>query len=71
MIILGSNVDCATTTEQSVKEKKLRSLNDVLGKKPKNLKVAKNSTGNWVLLNVFIFYYTKAFFIIDYCNFIS
>ncbi|NXL24006.1 ATAD5 protein, partial [Setophaga kirtlandii] len=45
VIILGSNMDSATTTEQSVKEKKLRSLNDVLGKKPKNLKVAKNSTG--------------------------
>ncbi|NWZ16395.1 ATAD5 protein, partial [Agelaius phoeniceus] len=45
VIILGSNVDSVTTTEQSVKEKKLRSLNDVLGKKPKNLKVAKNSNG--------------------------
>nr|XP_030143367.3 ATPase family AAA domain-containing protein 5 isoform X2 [Taeniopygia guttata] len=45
VIILGSNVDSVTTTEQSVKEKKLRSLNDVLGKKSKNLKVAKNSNG--------------------------
>lgn len=50
-------MDNVTTAEQSVKEKKLRSLNDVLGKKSKNLKVAKNSSGNWVLLNVFIFYY--------------
>ncbi|OWK58291.1 ATPase family AAA domain-containing protein 5 [Lonchura striata] len=45
VIILGSNVDSVTATEQSVKEKKLRSLNDVLGKKSKNLKVAKNSNG--------------------------
>ncbi|XP_039572365.1 ATPase family AAA domain-containing protein 5 [Passer montanus] len=45
VIILGSNVDSGTTAEQSVKEKKLRSLNDVLGKKSKNLKVAKNSNG--------------------------
>ncbi|NWT70501.1 ATAD5 protein, partial [Prunella himalayana] len=45
VIILGSNVDSVTTTEQSVKEKKLRSLNDVLGKKSKNLKVSKNSNG--------------------------
>ncbi|KAM7035525.1 ATPase family AAA domain-containing protein 5 isoform 2-T2 [Acridotheres tristis] len=45
VIIVGSSMDSVTTTEQSVKEKKLRSLNDVLGKKPKNLKVAKNSNG--------------------------
>ncbi|XP_068065795.1 ATPase family AAA domain-containing protein 5 [Anomalospiza imberbis] len=45
VIILGSNMDSVTTTEQSGKEKKLRSLNDVLGKKSKNLKVAKNSKG--------------------------
>ncbi|NXQ12377.1 ATAD5 protein, partial [Peucedramus taeniatus] len=45
VIILGSDMDSVTTTEQSVKEKKLRSLNDVLGKKSKNLKVAKNSNG--------------------------
>ncbi|NXL77130.1 ATAD5 protein, partial [Leptocoma aspasia] len=45
VIILGSRVDSVTTTEQSVKEKKLRSLNDVLGKKSKNLKVSKNSNG--------------------------
>ncbi|NXO79002.1 ATAD5 protein, partial [Sitta europaea] len=45
VIILGSSMDNVTTTEQSVKEKKLRSLNDVLGKMSKNLKVAKNSNG--------------------------
>ncbi|NWZ64138.1 ATAD5 protein, partial [Acrocephalus arundinaceus] len=45
VIILGSSMDNVTTTEQSVKEKKLQSLNDVLGKKSKNLKVAKNSHG--------------------------
>ncbi|NXI05629.1 ATAD5 protein, partial [Pachycephala philippinensis] len=45
VIILDSSVNNVTTTEQSVKEKKLRSLNDVLGKKSKNLKVAKNSSG--------------------------
>ncbi|NWT14410.1 ATAD5 protein, partial [Vireo altiloquus] len=45
VIILDSSVNSVTATEQSVKEKKLRSLNDVLGKKSKNLKVAKNSSG--------------------------
>ncbi|KAM4890455.1 ATPase family AAA domain-containing protein 5 [Sylvia borin] len=45
VIILGSSMDNVTTTEQSVKEKKLRSLNDVLGKKSTNWKVAKNSNG--------------------------
>ncbi|NXS86298.1 ATAD5 protein, partial [Erpornis zantholeuca] len=45
VIILDSSVNSVTTTEQSVKGKKLRSLNDVLGKKSKNLKVAKNSSG--------------------------
>lgn len=55
-------MDSVTTTEESVKEKKLRSLNDVLGKKSKNLKVAKNSNGNWVLLNVFIFYYRNVLY---------
>ncbi|NXS20126.1 ATAD5 protein, partial [Mystacornis crossleyi] len=45
VIILDSSVNSVTTTEQSVKEKKLRSLNDVLGKKSKTLKVAKNSNG--------------------------
>ncbi|NWV43067.1 ATAD5 protein, partial [Grantiella picta] len=45
VIILDSSVDSVTTAEQSVKEKKLRSLNDVLGKKSKNLKVVKNSSG--------------------------
>ncbi|NXE34180.1 ATAD5 protein, partial [Ptilorrhoa leucosticta] len=44
VIILDSSMN-SVTTEQSVKEKKLRSLNDVLGKKSKNLKVAKNSSG--------------------------
>lgn len=55
-------MDSVTTTEESVKEKKLRSLNDVLGKKSKNLKVAKNSNGNWVLLNAFIFYYINVLY---------
>ncbi|NXC60033.1 ATAD5 protein, partial [Aleadryas rufinucha] len=45
VIILDSSVNSVTTAEQSVKEKKLRSLNDVLGKKSKSLKVAKNSSG--------------------------
>ncbi|NWI51237.1 ATAD5 protein, partial [Calyptomena viridis] len=45
VIILDSSVGSVTTAEQSVKQKKLRSLNDVLGKKSKNLKVAKNSNG--------------------------
>ncbi|NXO29269.1 ATAD5 protein, partial [Cisticola juncidis] len=45
VIILNSSVDNVTTAEQNVKGKKLRSLNDVLGKKSKNLKVAKNSNG--------------------------
>ncbi|NXH81805.1 ATAD5 protein, partial [Edolisoma coerulescens] len=45
VIILDSSGNSVPTTEQSVKEKKLRSLNDVLGKKSKNLKVAKNSSG--------------------------
>ncbi|NXB67516.1 ATAD5 protein, partial [Struthidea cinerea] len=45
VIILDTSVNSVSTTEQSVKEKKLRSLNDVLGKKSKNLKVAKNSSG--------------------------
>ncbi|NWW32922.1 ATAD5 protein, partial [Panurus biarmicus] len=45
VIILDSNMENVTTTEQSVKDKKLRSLNDVLGKKSKNLKGAKSSNG--------------------------
>ncbi|NWZ98679.1 ATAD5 protein, partial [Nesospiza acunhae] len=45
VIILDSKVDSVITTEQSVNEKKLRSLNDVLGKKSKNLKAVKNSNG--------------------------
>ncbi|NXS06498.1 ATAD5 protein, partial [Neodrepanis coruscans] len=44
VIILDSSVS-SVTSEQSVKQKKLRSLNDVLGKKSRNLKVAKNSHG--------------------------
>ncbi|NWQ58882.1 ATAD5 protein, partial [Neopipo cinnamomea] len=45
VIILDSSVSSVTTTEQSVKPKKLRSLNDVLGKKSKNVKVVKSSNG--------------------------
>ncbi|NXK48874.1 ATAD5 protein, partial [Chauna torquata] len=37
--------NAATTTMQNVKQKSLRSLNDVLGKKSRNLKVSKNSNG--------------------------
>ncbi|NXL28595.1 ATAD5 protein, partial [Glaucidium brasilianum] len=43
VIILDSGLSNATTTEQNVKQKNLRSLNDVLGKKSRNSKVAKNS----------------------------
>ncbi|KFQ74293.1 ATPase family AAA domain-containing protein 5, partial [Phoenicopterus ruber ruber] len=45
VIILDSSLSNATTTVQNVKQKNLRSLNDVLGKKSRNLKVAKNSNG--------------------------
>ncbi|NWS10457.1 ATAD5 protein, partial [Pachyramphus minor] len=45
VIVLDSSVSSVTTTEQTVKPKKLRSLNDVLGKKSKNLKVVKSSNG--------------------------
>ncbi|NXF75802.1 ATAD5 protein, partial [Sclerurus mexicanus] len=45
VIILDTSMRSVTATEQSVKPKKLRSLNDVLGKKSKNLKVVKNSNG--------------------------
>ncbi|NWW96270.1 ATAD5 protein, partial [Rhynochetos jubatus] len=45
VVILDSSLSNDTTTVQNVKQKNLRSLNDVLGKKPKNLKVAKNSNG--------------------------
>ncbi|XP_071429865.1 ATPase family AAA domain-containing protein 5 [Pithys albifrons albifrons] len=55
VIIVDCSVSCAisaehsgaaaTATEQSGKPKTLRSLNDVLGKKSKNLKVVKNSSG--------------------------
>ncbi|NXL59888.1 ATAD5 protein, partial [Chordeiles acutipennis] len=45
VIILDSSLSDTTPTVQNVKQKNLRSLNDVLGKKSKNLKVAKNSNG--------------------------
>ncbi|NWQ78802.1 ATAD5 protein, partial [Columbina picui] len=45
VIILDSSLSDATTTELNVKQKNLRSLNDVLGKKSGKSKVAKNSNG--------------------------
>ncbi|KGL89360.1 ATPase family AAA domain-containing protein 5, partial [Charadrius vociferus] len=46
VVILDTSLSNATTTVQNVKQKNLRSLNDVLGKKSRNLKVAKkNSNG--------------------------
>ncbi|NXW93081.1 ATAD5 protein, partial [Alopecoenas beccarii] len=45
VIILDSSLSDATTTVLNVKQKNLRSLNDVLGKKSRKLKVAKNSNG--------------------------
>ncbi|NXW01056.1 ATAD5 protein, partial [Fregetta grallaria] len=45
VVILDSSLSNATATVQNVKQKNLRSLNDVLGKKSRNLKVAKNSNG--------------------------
>ncbi|XP_025923241.1 ATPase family AAA domain-containing protein 5 isoform X3 [Apteryx rowi] len=47
VIILDSSLSNVTTTTQNVKQKqtKLRSLNDVLGKKSRNVKVTKNSNG--------------------------
>ncbi|KFQ38108.1 ATPase family AAA domain-containing protein 5, partial [Mesitornis unicolor] len=45
VIILDSSLSDATTTVPNVKQKNLRNLNDVLGKKPRNVKVAKNSNG--------------------------
>ncbi|KAM9537285.1 ATPase family AAA domain-containing protein 5 [Guaruba guarouba] len=45
VIILDSSLNQETATVQNVKQKDLRSLNDVLGKKPRNVKVAKNSNG--------------------------
>ncbi|NXT93959.1 ATAD5 protein, partial [Anhinga rufa] len=45
VIILDSSLSNASTTVQNVKQKNLRSLNDVLGKKSRNLKVAKKSNG--------------------------
>ncbi|NWH59478.1 ATAD5 protein, partial [Geococcyx californianus] len=43
--ILDSSLSNDSTTVQDVKQKNLRSLNDVLGKKPRNLKAVKNSNG--------------------------
>ncbi|NXN93985.1 ATAD5 protein, partial [Rhinopomastus cyanomelas] len=45
VIILDSSLSDATGTVENPKQKSLRSLNDVLGKKSGNLKVAKNSNG--------------------------
>ncbi|NXD63801.1 ATAD5 protein, partial [Eolophus roseicapillus] len=45
VIILDSSLSHDTTTVPNVKQKNLRSLNDVLGKKPRNVKAAKNSNG--------------------------
>ncbi|NXT77347.1 ATAD5 protein, partial [Zapornia atra] len=45
VVILDSSLSNATATVQNVKQKKLRSLNDVLGKKSRNLKASKNSNG--------------------------
>ncbi|NXG72655.1 ATAD5 protein, partial [Baryphthengus martii] len=45
VVILDSSLSNATTTAQNVKQKNLRSLNDVLGKKSRNVKIAKNSKG--------------------------
>ncbi|XP_035414749.1 ATPase family AAA domain-containing protein 5 isoform X1 [Cygnus atratus] len=44
-IIIHSSLSNATTTMQNVKQKNLRSLNDVLGKKSRNMKASKNSNG--------------------------
>ncbi|NXT56478.1 ATAD5 protein, partial [Pluvianellus socialis] len=44
VVILDSSPSNATTTAQNVKQKNLRSLNDVLGKKSRNLKVAKKKS---------------------------
>ncbi|NXL93094.1 ATAD5 protein, partial [Alectura lathami] len=45
VIALPSTLSNATTTMQNVKQKNLRSLNDVLGKKSRNVKVSKNPNG--------------------------
>ncbi|NXP44564.1 ATAD5 protein, partial [Heliornis fulica] len=45
VVILDSSLSNDADAVQNVKQKKLRSLNDVLGKKSKNLKVSKNSNG--------------------------
>ncbi|NXN64110.1 ATAD5 protein, partial [Himantopus himantopus] len=46
VVILDSSLSNTNTTVQNVKQKNLRSLNDVLGKKSRNLKVTKkNSNG--------------------------
>ncbi|XP_068511085.1 ATPase family AAA domain-containing protein 5 isoform X2 [Anas acuta] len=44
-ITIQSSLSNATTTMQDVKQKNLRSLNDVLGKKSRNVKASKNSKG--------------------------
>ncbi|XP_035198447.1 ATPase family AAA domain-containing protein 5 isoform X2 [Oxyura jamaicensis] len=44
-ITVHSSLSNATTTVQNVKQKNLRSLNDVLGKKSRNMKASKNSNG--------------------------
>ncbi|NXC37996.1 ATAD5 protein, partial [Penelope pileata] len=45
VITLPSTLSDTDATMQNVKQKNLRSLNDVLGKKSRNLKVSKNSNG--------------------------
>ncbi|NXW13697.1 ATAD5 protein, partial [Circaetus pectoralis] len=45
VVILDSSLSNTTATVQNVKQKNLRSLNDVLGKKSRNSKAAKNSNG--------------------------
>lgn len=68
-IIIQSSLSNATTTMQDMKQKNLRSLNDVLGKKSRNVKASKNSKGNWVLLNLFydiycLFLFYKSAFVV-------
>ncbi|KAM6317395.1 ATPase family AAA domain-containing protein 5 isoform 2-T2 [Podargus strigoides] len=45
VVILDSSLSNDITTVQNVKQKNLRSLNEVLGKKSRNTKVVKNSNG--------------------------
>ncbi|NXJ44870.1 ATAD5 protein, partial [Spizaetus tyrannus] len=45
VVILDSSLSNTTATVQNVKQKNLRSLNDVLGKKSRNSKAVKNSNG--------------------------